>query len=54
MHLKLSKQEPGFEVDIILLPKDDVEQIGFFEKMIFGQENPYTEIAVSDFRIDEW
>ena len=39
MHLELSKQSPGFEVDIILLPKDDVDQIGFFEKMIFGQEN---------------
>ena len=49
MHLELSKQSPGFEVDIILLPKDDVEQISFFEKMIFGQENPYKEIPVSDF-----
>jgi len=50
MHLELSKQLPGFEVDIILLPKDDVDQIGFFEKMIFGQENPYKEIPVSDFK----
>ena len=50
MHLELSKQSPGFEVNIILLTKDDVEQIGFFEKMIFGQENPYKEIPVSDFK----
>ena len=41
---------PGFEVDIILLPKDDVEQSWFFEKMIFGQENPYKEIPISDFK----
>ena len=39
MHLELSKQSPGFEVDIILLPKDDVEQIGFFKKMIFETYN---------------
>lgn len=50
MHLELSKQSPGFKVDIILLPKDDVDQIGFFKKMIFGQENPYKEIPVSYFK----
>ena len=32
MHLELSKQSPGFEVDIILLHKDDVEQISFLKK----------------------
>ena len=50
MHLELSKQSPGFEVDIILLPKDYIKQISFFEKMIFGQENPYKEIPISDFK----
>ena len=53
MHLELSKQEPGFEVDIILLARQDVQIVSLFEKMLYGQENPYTEIAVSKYRIDE-
>ena len=50
MHLELSKQAPGFKVDILLLPKDDVEHVSFLEKMIYGQENPFQEIPVSDFK----
>jgi len=50
MHLEVSKQAPGFEVDILLLPKDDVEHVSFLEKMIYGQENPFQEIPVSDFK----
>ena len=45
MHIEL-KQEPGFEVDLILLP-NDIEK-GFF-KMIFGQQNINKEIPISDF-----
>lgn len=50
MHLELSKQPPGFEVDIILIPKSDVESVSFFEKMIYGQENPFKEIPISEYR----
>jgi peptide/nickel transport system permease protein len=50
MHLELSKQAPGFEVDILLLPKDDVEHVSFLEKMIYGQENPFKEIPISEYR----
>ena len=49
MHIELSKQEPGFEVDLILLPKNDIEKVGFFKKMIFGQQNINKEIPISDF-----
>ncbi len=50
MHLELSRQPPGFEVDIILIPKSDVESVSFFEKMIYGQENPFKEIPISEYR----
>ena len=50
MHLELSKQPPCFEVDIILIPKSDVESVSFFEKMIYGQENPFKEIPISEYR----
>ena len=50
MHLELSKQPPGFEVDIILLPKSNVESVSFFEKMFYGQENPFKEIPISEYR----
>ena len=49
MHIELSKQEPGFEVDLILLPKNDIKKVGFFKKMIFGQQNINKEIPISDF-----
>ena len=50
MHLELSKQSPGSEVDIILLPNLDVERVSFLEKMIYGQENPFKEIPISEYR----
>lgn len=52
MHLELSKQKPGFEVDIVLLPKQDVQMVSLFEKMISGQENPYIELPISNYRIE--
>ena len=46
MNLELCKQDPGFEVEIILIPKENVEKVSFFHKMINGQENLFKEIPV--------
>jgi len=51
MHLELSKQHPGFQVDMILLPKEEVVAVSFFKKMIYGQENPFKEIPISQSRL---
>ncbi|MDA9897946.1 ABC transporter permease [Flavobacteriales bacterium] len=51
MHLELSKQHPGFQVDMILLPKEEVVAVSFFNKMIYGQENPFKEIPISQSRL---
>lgn len=46
MHLELSKKEPGFRTDFILVPKN-IPQVNFFQKMIFGQESLFNEIPIS-------
>ena len=51
MHIELSKKGPGFEVDLILLPKNDIKRVGFFKKMAFGQQNVNKEIPVSDYSV---
>ncbi len=51
MHVELSKKGPGFEVDLILLPKNDIKRVGFFKKMVFGQQNVNKEIPVSDYSV---
>ncbi len=51
MHLELSKQPPGFTTDILLIPKEEVESVSIFKKMIFGQSSQFTEIPIQSHRI---
>jgi len=53
MHLELSKKEPGFSTDFILVSKEGVPEVNFFEKMMFGQEALFDEIPISSHRIEE-
>lgn len=43
--LELSTQKPGFEVDVLLLPKASQErESGFIRKMFYGQPSPYRQL----------
>ena len=50
--LELSTRKPGFEVDMLVMPKDNPpERVGFFERLLFGQPDdctylPYDSIHV--------
>lgn len=51
MHLELSKKAPGFSTDFILVEKEEVPTVNFFEKMIFGQDAQFDEIPISSYRV---
>lgn len=48
-NLTISKQKPGFSVDVIRLTKDDVETSSFLNKIAnYGWEMKYKEVPVSE------
>lgn len=52
--LEISTQKPGFEVDILLVPKPiNVEKSGFWKKLVSGQPSPYRQIPFDSLKIDE-
>ncbi|MEH0155476.1 ABC transporter permease [Limibacter armeniacum] len=47
--LEIARQPPGFKVKVLKLKKDfDVPRAGLFEKMFFGQENPYELVPLAE------
>jgi len=52
--LEISTQKPGFEVDILLVPKPiNVEKAGFFKKLMNGQPSQYRQIPFDSLKIEE-
>jgi len=51
MHLAIHSQPPGFEVDMLTIPSERIQQESVWSKMIFGRSAAETEIPISDFKI---
>ena len=52
--LEISTQKPGFEVDMLLVPKQNyVEKRGFFAQMMNGQPSSYRQIPFDSLKIDK-
>lgn len=52
--LEISTQKPGFEVDILLVPKPvEVPERSFFEKLTGGQPSNYRQIPFDSLKIEE-
>lgn len=52
--LEISTQKPGFEVDMLLVPKQNVvEEKGFFSQMMNGKPSPYRQIPFDSLKIDK-
>ena len=52
--LEISTQKPGFEVDMLLVPKQNyVEKRGFFAQMMNGQPSYYRQIPFDSLKIDK-
>lgn len=51
--LELAIKKPGFKVKMLLVRKNKhIEERNIFYKMLFGQENQYKEIPISDYRFE--
>lgn len=52
--LEISTQKPGFEVDMLLVPKQNVvDDKGFFSQMMNGKPSPYRQIPFDSIKIDK-
>lgn len=52
--LEINTQKPGFEVDVLLVPKPiHVEKAGFWKKLVNGQPSQYRQIPFDSLKIDE-
>ena len=45
--VQIQKKTPGFEATLITINKNvEVKKVGFWEKLLFGQEKDYTQIPI--------
>jgi oligopeptide transport system permease protein len=52
MHLQLSNKKPGRTFQFLVISaKENVPQVSFLEKMMYGQESGIKSIPISDYRI---
>lgn len=52
MHLQLSNKKPGSSFQFLIISENNkVKQVGFFEKMLYGQEPNYKSIPITSWRM---
>lgn len=52
--LEISTRKPGFEVDMLLVPKQNVvENRGFFSRLLHGQPSQYRQIPFDSLKIEK-
>ena len=52
--LEISTQKPGFEIDILLIPKQNiVEKTGFISQLMHGKPYPYRQIPFDSLKIEK-
>lgn len=51
MRLQLNNKKPGRTFDFLIISRNKVKQVGFFEKMICGQEAEYKSIPISSYHL---
>ncbi|TAF33622.1 MAG: ABC transporter permease [Cytophagales bacterium] len=50
---RIHKKPPGYKVKVLKFIKDrDIDQVGFFTKLYWGQEDNYTIVPVEEFAIE--
>ncbi len=53
MHLEIHSKKPGFTVQMLTLPAQEVSKQSFFSKLFFGNKNSVTEIPIISYNITE-
>lgn len=52
MHLSIHSKKPGFKVQMLVKPENNIIEQGFFDELFFGKRNSESEIPISDYSID--
>lgn len=53
MHLSIHSKKPGFKVQMLTMPNQNINKQSFLSKVFYGEKNTITEIAISDFKVDK-
>ena len=53
MHLEIHSKKPGFKVQMLTIPSQEINNQSFFDKLFFGKKNTNTETPISDYKIKE-
>ena len=53
MHLSIHSKPPGFKVQMLTIPSQDVSDQTFFNKVFFGEKNTDTEIPIEKYVLTE-
>ncbi|WP_027137190.1 ABC transporter permease [Gaetbulibacter saemankumensis] len=52
MHLAIHSKKPGFTVTMLTVPSEKLVEQGAFSKMFFGDKNTFSEIAISNYSVE--
>ena len=52
MHLSIHSKQPGFTVDMLVVPNTLTNNQGFFNRFLFGNKNPPTEIPITTYEFE--
>jgi len=51
MHLEIHSKKPGFSVQMLTIPTQEINEQSFFTKLFFGNQNTNIEVPISDYKI---
>lgn len=51
MHLEIHSQKPGFEVLMLMVPNERVDEQHFLNRLLFGKKNSDTEIPILSYEV---
>ncbi|MGB0176704.1 MAG: ABC transporter permease [Owenweeksia sp.] len=53
MHLSLANKNPGFEVQVLKVPYEEIPETGFIDRLINGSQPAYNVIPIQDYQLTE-
>ncbi len=53
MHLSIHSKPPGFKVQLLTIPSENINSQGTIDKLLFGEQTLNTELPISDFKIND-
>ena len=50
MHLEIHSKKPGFTVQMLTIPSQEIDEQSFITKLFFGKQNTNIEVPISDYK----